>query len=197
MFTGKISEKEMEEEHPLELARIRAGEDKPSVSPRRIARRMWVFVPIASLITVALVAWLYWFVTFEETAIETIPRTGVPAFVPAPTPSPSPTPTLAPAAREAPAAKPPAAGAPSFASDILPALQANCSACHGPVAMAGLNLESYEGLMKGGDSGPAASPGNPDKSRIVEKMAGGHAAQLSPTELEALKRWIAAGAAKN
>jgi cytochrome b subunit of formate dehydrogenase len=72
MFTGKMYEPEMEEEHPLELERIRAGADESS-SPEALARRQRIFLPIALLVALVLLTGIYWFVTFEHTAITTLP----------------------------------------------------------------------------------------------------------------------------
>ncbi len=72
MFTGDMSEHEMEEEHPLELERIRSSA-QPSPAPEEIARRQRVFLPVAAVVALVLLAGIYWFVTFEQTAITTLP----------------------------------------------------------------------------------------------------------------------------
>jgi cytochrome b subunit of formate dehydrogenase len=72
MFTGKLSEHEMEAEHPRELERIRAGEHV-TASAEQIAHRERLFMPLAGLVALVLLAALYWFVTFEQTAITTLP----------------------------------------------------------------------------------------------------------------------------
>jgi cytochrome b subunit of formate dehydrogenase len=72
MFTGRLAEHEMEAEHPLELEQIRTGEP-PSATPQEVARRTRLFLPIAGLLALALVVGIYWFVTFETTAITTLP----------------------------------------------------------------------------------------------------------------------------
>jgi cytochrome b subunit of formate dehydrogenase len=87
MFTGRIDHHAMEEEHPLELARIESGRTEPPVDPAALRRRQRIFIPIAAVITLVLLAGLYIFVTFEETAIETVPRQNVEIFTPA-TPEP-------------------------------------------------------------------------------------------------------------
>jgi len=74
MFTGWMSEHEMEEEHPLELERIKAAAE-PDVDPLDVHRRERIFRPVAAVVAAALLAGIYWFVTFEQTAITTIPRT--------------------------------------------------------------------------------------------------------------------------
>jgi cytochrome b subunit of formate dehydrogenase len=72
MFTGRMGEHEMAEEHPLELERIKAGRHQ-EVDPAAVARRGRVFVPVAAIVGFLLLAGLYWFVSFEQTAITTLP----------------------------------------------------------------------------------------------------------------------------
>jgi cytochrome b subunit of formate dehydrogenase len=73
MFTGVMTEPEMEHEHPLELERIAAGH-VPEPDRAAIERRGRVFRPVAAVIGALLLAALYWFITFEQTAITTLPR---------------------------------------------------------------------------------------------------------------------------
>jgi cytochrome b subunit of formate dehydrogenase len=88
MFTGHISHHEMVQEHPLELAEMRAGvAGKPNVDTFTVQQRRRIFLPVAFVISAALLVGLYAFVTFEHTAIETVPRQEVPIFVPI-TPTP-------------------------------------------------------------------------------------------------------------
>jgi formate dehydrogenase gamma subunit len=72
MFTGQLSEHEMEDEHPLEVERIKAGHARPASDPLTLARRQKIFLPVASVVAALLVAGIYWFVTFEQTAIVTV-----------------------------------------------------------------------------------------------------------------------------
>jgi len=73
MFTGRLTEREMEHEHPLELERIKRGTARPAVEPLALARRQKVFLPVAGVVAALLLAGIYWFVTFEQTAITTLP----------------------------------------------------------------------------------------------------------------------------
>jgi len=73
MFTGLISEREMEHEHPLELERIRAGTAQPSLDAAALARRQKLFLPVAGVVALLLLVGVLWFVTFEQTAITTLP----------------------------------------------------------------------------------------------------------------------------
>jgi cytochrome c len=56
-----------------------------------------------------------------------------------------------------------------FRRDIRPILEAKCYRCHGGTKKEGdLDMTSREGLLKGGNSGPALVPGNVEKSLMVE-----------------------------
>ena len=95
----------------------------------------------------------------------------------------------------------------SFEKEILPILQRNCLACHSSSESQGeLVLESPQGILKGGDNGPAAIPGRGAESLILKAAA--HqietvmppekndvaAKNLSSQELGLLKLWIDQGA---
>lgn len=82
MFTGKITHHEMVEEHPRELAEIEAGEAALEPDPVRVKQRQRIFYPIAAILSVAVLVGLYIFVTYEETAITTVPRQEIEIFVP-------------------------------------------------------------------------------------------------------------------
>jgi len=75
---------------------------------------------------------------------------------------------------------------------VGPIMQARCVACHGGTA--GLYLDSYQGLLDGGNFGPAISPGNASESLLVELQRDGHPNSLAPRELEWVVQWIDAGA---
>jgi cytochrome b subunit of formate dehydrogenase len=72
MFTGEMSEEEMREHHPLELEALQEGGGPPDPPPAVWRRRFAVFLPVAAVLTLLGVAALYWFVTFEATAITTV-----------------------------------------------------------------------------------------------------------------------------
>ena len=74
MFTGTMTEGEMRQEHPAELEEILAGKVPPPPDPPLRRRRIRRFVPVASVVLLALFAGLWYFVTFEQTAIPTVPR---------------------------------------------------------------------------------------------------------------------------
>jgi cytochrome b subunit of formate dehydrogenase len=82
MFSGRLSRHAMEEEHALELAEIESGQAPPPTPAVEVRRRQWIFYPVAVVITAVLLVGLYLFVTFEQTAITTVPRQDVEVFVP-------------------------------------------------------------------------------------------------------------------
>ena len=73
MFTGQMSEAEMEHEHPLELEQIKAGARLVEADAAARARRQKLFLPVAGVVAALLLAGIYWFVSFEQTAITTLP----------------------------------------------------------------------------------------------------------------------------
>src|SRR4051812_1974882 len=88
-----------------------------------------------------------------------------------------------------------------FEAKVRPVLAANCYDCHTDERMGGLRLDSREGLLKGGKSGPAIVPGDPDKSVLIQavrqtsdKLKMPKGGQLKPDEVEALTEWVRAGA---
>lgn len=91
MFTGSLTHEQMLHEHPGELKRIEDGQMPPDPPPEVIKRRQRWFFPIATVIGIAMAVGLYIFVTYEETAIATVPppQQSVEAFVRA-TPTPEP-----------------------------------------------------------------------------------------------------------
>jgi hypothetical protein len=190
MFTGYMGEKEMLHEHPLELADIKAGiADRPVSSPM-VERRQRAFWPVYGVIGALLLFGIYQFVTFEQTAITTIPPAEeVVVFAPlTPTPLPTPLPTNTPA--------PQAAQAATWEAGIGGIFDGKCGACHNDSAKLGdLDLTSFAAAMEGGASGPVITPEDPDGSKLVQvQAAGGHPGQLSGDELAQVKDWIQAGA---
>lgn len=89
MFTGNLPRHQMEEEHALELERLEAGGDPwPELALPVLRQRQRVFFIVAAVVGLLLLAGLIWAFTFEQTAIETIPRVTREVFVPLSTPSP-------------------------------------------------------------------------------------------------------------
>ena len=60
-----------------------------------------------------------------------------------------------------------------FESKIRPVLVEHCYQCHAAeakVVKGGLRLDSRDGLLKGGDTGPSAVPGQPEKSLLLKAL---------------------------
>lgn len=90
--------------------------------------------------------------------------------------------------------------------DVLPIVLLRCTTCHGPrLKMGGLDLRTRNTMLKGGDSGPALVPGDPDASRMIQRINSEacpprqlllkYFVRRPPTsEVRILREWIAAGA---
>jgi mono/diheme cytochrome c family protein len=57
-----------------------------------------------------------------------------------------------------------------FTQKIRPVLAQNCYQCHTDEQSGGLRLDSRDALLKGGNSGPALVPGNPEKSLLIQAV---------------------------
>src|SRR5262249_22530385 len=80
--------------------------------------------------------------------------------------APATAPGAAPTARSAPRS-----GADFFEKRIRPLLVEHCQQCHGPrKRQGGLRVDSRAALLRGGDSGPAIVPGQPENSRLVQAV---------------------------
>ena len=89
-----------------------------------------------------------------------------------------------------------------FEASIRPVLLNTCGDCHVLDSEGGLRLDSRDAMLKGGESGPAIVPGDPDKSLLmrvirreadVPRMPKG-AAKLPDAVIEAFAQWIKSGA---
>jgi hypothetical protein len=86
-------------------------------------------------------------------------------------------------------------GAPTYENYVKALVTTKCAGCHGDLATAGLNMLTYEGIMKGGSEGPVIIPGDMANSKLVQvQSTGSHFANLTVDELEIIKQWINAGA---
>lgn len=90
-----------------------------------------------------------------------------------------------------------------FSETIHPILANNCLVCHGPnIQQGGLRLDTRDGAMAGGTSGPAIVPGDPGGSLLVRLIRGGDPDRPMPLGMEALpteqiaaiEEWIEQGA---
>lgn len=105
---------------------------------------------------------------------------------------------------------PGAAAQVSFKEDVFPILQQRCLECHQPggagYEKSGLDMTTYEGLMKGTKYGPMVIPGNVVQSNLlamIERrtspalwMPHGKK-KLSLCERKAIRSWVAEGAKNN
>jgi mono/diheme cytochrome c family protein len=91
-----------------------------------------------------------------------------------------------------------------FEARVRPVLVRHCYPCHSTEAKknkGGLRLDTREGLLKGGDSGPALIPGDPDRSLFIravrrtdEHLQMPPKEKLSSTQIADLAAWVKAGA---
>ncbi len=90
-----------------------------------------------------------------------------------------------------------------FEKKVRPVLIEHCFRCHGPGKKKGsLSLESREGLLKGGDSGPAIVAGRPEQSRLIEAIRYRNVelqmpprGKLPESTIRDLTEWVRQGAA--
>jgi Protein of unknown function (DUF1553)/Protein of unknown function (DUF1549)/Planctomycete cytochrome C len=91
-----------------------------------------------------------------------------------------------------------------FEAKIRPVLATQCGKCHASTAeklRGGLRLDSREGLRRGGDSGAAIVPGNPDDSLLIrairyrdEELRMPPKAKLADAVVADFEKWVKIGA---
>jgi Planctomycete cytochrome C len=110
----------------------------------------------------------------------------------------------------------PASGAPmkgevSYTKDVVPILHDYCLSCHQPggkgYEKSGLDMRTYESLLKGTKFGSVIKPGDSFTSIIIQviegrvhssiKMPFGMSGGLAKDKIEILKRWVDQGAKNN
>ena len=98
----------------------------------------------------------------------------------------------------------------SFAEDVFPIFKGRCVGCHAAgqegFEKSGLDLTSYEGVMKGTKFGPMVVPKDPDGSNLIwlldwrgspaTRMPHGKK-KLSTCDRSAIRTWIREGAKNN
>jgi mono/diheme cytochrome c family protein len=98
----------------------------------------------------------------------------------------------------------------SFAEDVMPIFVGRCFSCHKPGGQgnekSGLDLSSYEGVMKGTTSGKMVIPGDPEGSNLMWLLDWRGAPpthmplgkkKLSTCDRDAIRAWIREGAKNN
>jgi len=90
-----------------------------------------------------------------------------------------------------------------FEKRVRPVLVNRCYQCHsaGKKIKGGLRLDHKEGVIRGGDSGPAIVPGNPKRSLLItaiqhtdEDLKMPEKEKLPEQEIAALTKWVTLGA---
>jgi hypothetical protein len=98
----------------------------------------------------------------------------------------------------------------SFKEDVFPIIEIRCLECHQSggegYETSGLDMSSYEGLMKGTKNGPMITPGNAVDSNLLavidrrtssEIWMPHEGKQLSKCERQAFRFWVLQGAQDN
>src|SRR5262245_57678918 len=88
-----------------------------------------------------------------------------------------------------------------FETEVRPLLVNVCFRCHTDDEEGSLRLDSRESMLKGGESGPAIVPGDPDASLMIKAVRHQQGApkmprkaqQLTDQQIDALARWIKMG----
>lgn len=89
----------------------------------------------------------------------------------------------------------------AFAS-IQPILQKNCVGCHGEKPAEGIDLRTYDALMKGGEHGAVVKAGDAKSSGLVMALRGEggmkkmplNQPSLSAEDIAAIEKWVNDGA---
>lgn len=89
-----------------------------------------------------------------------------------------------------------------FEKKVRPLLVAHCYECHSDKDVkGGLRLDSADGWKKGGDSGIAITPHEPDTSRLIDAVRYGNEdlqmppdGKLGPEDIQTLEQWVKDGA---
>ena len=72
-----------------------------------------------------------------------------------------------------------------YLREIQPTLRERCFACHGGWKQkAGLRRDTVEGMLRGGDSGPAITRGNASTSILLDRVSAADVAERMPPEHE-------------
>lgn len=79
-----------------------------------------------------------------------------------------------------------------FETKIRPLLASKCYKCHGPEKQeSGLRLDTFKGIIEGGDSGPAVEPESAEESLLINAVGYTNEALQMPPEAPLAKQQIA------
>src|SRR5262249_31117119 len=91
-----------------------------------------------------------------------------------------------------------------FEKSVRPLLVQRCFSCHSSQAKklrGGLQLDSRQPILRGGDTGPAVVPGHPEQSLLIEAVRYGNGAlqmppngKLPDSAITVLEEWVRRGA---
>jgi mono/diheme cytochrome c family protein len=92
-----------------------------------------------------------------------------------------------------------------YTHKVQPILQQNCYRCHGGMnRRGGLNIQTREGMLRGGHDGSVLVPGDAAKSLLVrlirhdgpknDPMPMPPKSKLSDADIDIVARWVTAGA---
>lgn len=93
-----------------------------------------------------------------------------------------------------------------YTTKVKPIFDANCARCHGGTNhRGGLNIDTRQGLMKGGHDGPVVVPGDPANSLLVKLLRHQgpgddpgpmppNKPPLSDADIAIVSQWVKAGA---
>ncbi len=170
VFTGKLSEAQMKEEHPVELDRIKAGKKDPVPTPQMLAARRRSFIPVAGVVGLIMVGTVSILAFGESTAVSpdwTAQRSVAQVYVPV-TPTPTAKPGTTPTATSSGITTLPADHVgrdtclschatlpdPKLPADHQGRTDATCTSCHKPAGTAASGATP----AAPGTPGPGATP---------------------------------------
>lgn len=89
-----------------------------------------------------------------------------------------------------------------FSVDVQPIFNTHCIHCHGGAG--GLELDTWAGVIAGGDHPPAVIPGDPVNSLLIRRLDGrqpptmpADGPPLTQPEIDRIAQWILEGARDN
>src|SRR5438445_461222 len=100
------------------------------------------------------------------------------------------------------AAAPPVPKQVDYLRDVKPILQSHCYACHGHGSrLGGFQIDTREGILKGGQTHPAVVPGHSERSLLIQLVSGtvpgkvmpARGPRLTTAQIDVLRAWIDQG----
>lgn len=90
----------------------------------------------------------------------------------------------------------------SFTNDVMPIFKNSCIKCHGGEQIKeGLDMRTYEGLMKGSFNGLVITPGSAEDSFLIEQLLKGEmpkrGQKLTAEQIQIITDWVNSGALNN